>query len=122
MSINIQITLSESENKQIQKQADIIGLTRAQYIKQKILTDTEFEVRYNFLKKAALNQSKGEMFTVMSLFPDWNELERGMKLSLGRNFYYLVKRGDLSPVRPAKKNSSNVQLYMIGDEVNNENR
>lgn len=49
----------------------------------------------------------------MGLFDDaeWNDLDRGLKLSLGRTFNHFVRGGKLPGVRPAGKNSSNVQLY-----------
>jgi len=48
----------------------------------------------------------------MSVFEDWNCIPRGIKLSLGRNFYHFVKRGELTGVEPTGKNSSNIQLYV----------
>lgn len=50
----------------------------------------------------------------MSLFEDWDDIPRGVKLSLGRNFYHLVKRKaeEVKQIRATSKNSSNIQLYV----------
>lgn len=50
------------------------------------------------------------------LVPRLVDIDKGTKLSLGRNFYHMVKRGELDGVKPAGKNSSNVQLY-VREEV-----
>lgn len=113
MSVNVQITLSNTEYEKIKKDAAEKGLTPAQYIKHCAVDDSEFESRYDYLKQQALHFPEGQVFTVMSIFSDWNEIELGIRLSLGRTFYHLVKRGGLSPVIPAGKNSNNVQLYMV---------
>lgn len=116
MSITVSVTLTEKEYDMVKVEAPKIGLTIAQYVKRFPITGKEFDERYKFLKEQAQTHPSGEPFTVMSLFSDWDAIERGTKLSLGRNFYHLVKRGELEGVKPAGKNSSNVQLY-VHEEV-----
>ncbi len=112
MSITVAVTLTEKEYEIAASEAQKKGLTISQYVKRFPITGEEFDERYEFLKRRALEAPLLKPFTVMSLFSDWNEIERGTKLSLGRNFYHLVKRGELNGIIPAGKNSSNIQLYM----------
>lgn len=116
MSVNVSITLTDEEYAEVVRQAPQKGLTIAQYVKRFPIGSDAFETRYSYLKQKALGQPCGIPFTVMSLFQDWENIERGIKLSLGRNFYHLVKREGLLPVVPAGKNSSNVQLYVVKGE------
>lgn len=112
MSIIVSVTLTEKEYEIATSEAQKKGLTITQYVKRFPITGEGFDERYEFLKQQALEQPLMTPFTVMSLFSDWDEIERGTKLSLGRNFYHLVKRGELKGIIPAGKNSSNIQLYM----------
>ncbi|WP_102264464.1 DUF1413 domain-containing protein [Mesobacillus jeotgali] len=112
MSVVIPITLTDSEYKTIVKESSEKGLTPAQYLKHKAVSHTEFEIRYEYLRKTVLKIPSGHVFTVMSIFSDWNSIERGIKLSLGRNFYHLIKRGGLPEIKAYGKNSSNIQLYI----------
>lgn len=112
MSRTVVITLTEEEYDRIKVQADEKGLTMAQYVKRYPIGDQDFDSRFEELKRKAAAHQIGEEFTVMSLFDDWGEIPRGVKLSLGRTFYHLVNRGELPGVTPAGKNSSNVQLYV----------
>lgn len=116
MSVNVTVTLSDEEYAEALKQALHKGLTIAQYVKRFPIGSDEFENRYAFLKQKALEQPIEIPFTVMSLFQDWDHIERGIRLSLGRNFYHLVKRREFLPVVPAGKNSSNVQLYIVKEK------
>mgnify|MGYP000582827856 CR=1 FL=1 len=113
MSVTISVTLTDEEYRLAKEMALKKGLTISQYVKQFAIGNDDFDSRYEELKQKAINYPEGQTFTVMSMFLDWDKIERGVKLSLGRNFYHLVKRGELPPVVPAGKNSSNVQLYTV---------
>ena len=119
MSNQVVVTLTDKEFEEVEKLAKERGLSISQYVKRYPISDDDFDYRYEFLKKAAVKQPKNCPFTVMSLFDDWDEISRGVKLSLGRCFYHLVKGGKLPKVEPAGKNSSSVQLYVVkeGDSV-----
>ncbi|MBU8763765.1 single-stranded DNA-binding protein [Micrococcus luteus] len=114
MSVTVSVTLTEAEYAEVERKAKEKGLSVAQYVKRFPIAGDEFDERYEQLKKRAKSQPLATPFTVMSLFSDWNEIPRGVKLSLGRNFYHLVKRneGEVQTVKTAGKNSSNVQLYV----------
>ena len=114
MSVTVSITLTDKEYTDVKIKAEEKGLSVAQYVKRFPIAGEEFQERYSYLKNQAMIQPLGIPFTVMSLFPDWNDIPRGVKLSLGRNFFHLVKRndGEVKAVKPAGKNSSNVQLYL----------
>lgn len=113
MSVSVSVTLTDKEYEVVTQQAKEKGLSIAQYVKRFPISGDEFDERYEYLKKQSCSQEVGFPFTVMSLFSDWNDIPRGVKLSLGRNFYHLIKRGEeIKSVKPAGKNSSNVQLYI----------
>lgn len=118
MSVTVSVTLTDKEYAVVRIKAEEKGLSVAQYVKRYPIAGEEFDERYDYLKHQAMQQPLGIPFTVMSLFPDWNDIPRGVKLSLGRNFYHLAKRkeGDIKAIKPAGKNSSNVQLYLREDE------
>lgn len=113
MSVTISVTLTDEEHRLAKEEALKKGLTISQYVKQFAIGNDDFDSRYEELKQKAINYPEGQTFTVMSMFLDWDKIERGVKLSLGRNFYHLVRRGELPPVLPAGKNSSNIQLYRV---------
>lgn len=102
------------EYEEVLVKSKAIGLSVAQYVKKYPISVDDFDSRYSYLKEQALLQPAGVPFTVMSLFDDWDTIPRGVKLSLGRNFYHLVKREtqELIQIKPAGKTSSNVQLYV----------
>ena len=110
-AVIISVTLTAEEFALAKALSKERGLPLAQCVKQFPLCDKVFETRFETLKQRAAARPAGQPFTVMSLFDDWNTLDRGLKLSLGRTFYHLVRGGNLPGVRPAGKNSSNIQLY-----------
>ena len=114
MSKNITITLTDAEYEAALVSASNLGLDLAQYVKRYPIGEDEFNIRYGFLITQAKSQPIGIPFTVMSLFPDWHEIPRGVRLSLGRCFYHLIKRdtAELHHIKDAGKNSSNIQLYV----------
>lgn len=113
MSVTVSVTLTDEEYEIVKEKASDEGLTISQYVKRFPIGADDFDFLYERLKDKAIHYPYDKPFTVMSLFPDWDKIERGTKLSLGRNFYHLVKRGDLPPVDTAGKNSSNIQLYVV---------
>lgn len=115
MSYQVVVTLTDTEYEDAKKKAFEKGISISQYVKKYPISVDEFDIRYEKLKKTALEWTIGETFSVMSVFDDWDCIPRGIKLSLGRNFYHLVKRGEVEGVEPAGKNSSNVQLYVRKD-------
>lgn len=122
MSITISVTLTDKEYEQVKIKSQEVGLTISQYVKRNNICGDEFAKRYDYLIQKAKSQANGSAFTVMSLFPDWNDIPKGTKLSLGRNFFHLVKRGEVEGIVPEGKNSSNIQLYKsvkkIGGDLN----
>ncbi len=114
MSKNITITLTDSEYEEASVKAAELGLDLAQYVKRYSIGENEFNERYEFLIAQSKSQPIGVPFTVMSIFSDWHEIPRGIRLSLGRCYYHLIMRNtaELSHIKAAGKNSSNVQLYV----------
>lgn len=119
MSNQVVVTLTDKEYSEVVKLSKEKGLSISQYVKRYSIGNVDFDSLYNCLRIKAIKQPVNKPFTVMSLFTDWNKIDRGVKLSLGRCFYNLVKSGELPGVEPAGKNSSNVQLYVVkGDDCN----
>ena len=118
-TVTISVTLTQAELKLAEKLAKEHGLPLAQCVKQFRLCDQVFEEHFETLKQRAAAQPEGQPFTVMGLFDDaeWNDLDRGLKLSLGRTFNHFVRGGKLPGVRPAGKNSSNVQLFTFSERA-----
>ena len=114
MAVTVSVTLTDEEYEDVLIKSKAKGLTVAQYVKKYPISVDDFDSRYSDLKKKALLEPVGRPFTVMSLFDDWDDIPRGVKLSLGRNFYHLVKREtqELIQIKPAGKTSSNIQLYV----------
>lgn len=113
MSHQVVVTLTDEEYENVSKLAKIKGLSISQYVKRYEISDVEFDRRYEYLKSKAMQQPINSTFTVMELFEDWDKIDRGVKLSLGRCFYHLVKAGKLSGVKATGKNSSSIQQYTV---------
>ncbi|WP_040210841.1 DUF1413 domain-containing protein [Clostridium polynesiense] len=113
MSVNIQITLTDQEFKILKGRSDEAGLTPAQFIKQRALDHSEFNTLFSELCQKVEELEVGTEFDVKSIFgPKWFTIkERGIKLSLGRNFNKLVKSGNVS-VKENGKDSANTQKYI----------
>ena len=123
MSNQVVVTLTDKEYLEVVKLSKEKGLSISQYVKRYSIGNDDFDSLYDYLKNKAIEQPANKPFTVMSLFTDWDEIDRGVKLSLGRCFYHLVKSGKLPGVEPAGKNTSNVQLYIVkGDDCNEKQR
>lgn len=120
MSNQVIVTLTDKEYSEVVKLSKEKGLSISQYVKRYSIGNDDFDSLYDYLKNKAIEQPANKPFTVMSLFTDWDEIDRGVKLSLGRCFYHLVKSGKLPGVEPAGKNTSNVQLYIVKEGDCNE--
>ena len=117
MAKTVSVTLSDKQYEWVKKEAEKEKISTSQFVKTHSIVDDEFETRYEYLREQALKQEINKPFTVMSLFPDWFDIDLGTRLSLGRNFYHLVKRGDKN-IEPFGKNSSNIQLYVRKEKEN----
>lgn len=109
----VSVTLTDGEYEKAEKKAEECGLKVTQYVKRFLIGDVEFEERYNYLIKRSKEMPEDCVFTVKSMFKDWEEISKGVKLSLGRNFYELVKNEKVEGVFDNGKNASNVQLYIV---------
>ena len=113
MSYIVSVTLTDREYSEVKKAAEEKGLTISQYVKRYPISDDEFNLQYEFLKNESLKTEKDVPFSVMSVFGDkWDTIPRGIRLSLGRNFYHLVKRGELKGIITAGKSIYNIQMYV----------
>jgi len=109
----VQVSFSEQEYEFLSKQAEIEGLTIPLLIKNRVLPKGDFDKVFDKLKKLVKDLESGKVFTVRDLFgTDWREIEKGMRLSLGRTFYKNVLNGAIGGVEALKyKDSANTQLY-----------
>lgn len=118
MSHQVVVTLTDAEFTSVKSLANSKGISLAQHIKRYAITDDdEFDARYDFLKKEAVKQSCSTPFTVMSLFgEEWEKIDRGVKLRLGRTFNHCVIGGKVPHVRTAGKTASRIQQYIVVKE------
>lgn len=71
----------------------------------------------NILLKEAINELKnvkcGTIFVVKDLFRgyQWNEIDKKIRLDLGRTFLNEIKAGNIKEIEILEKNSANQQKY-----------
>ncbi len=114
--MTISVTLTDAEYEEVKIKAKEAGISISQYVKRNPIIGDTFEDRYQELIEKSQAQPVGSSYTIKSLFPEWEKIPRGIKLSLGRNFFRLVSRNGVSGVCANGKNSSNVQLYQTVKE------
>ncbi|ROR28110.1 uncharacterized protein DUF1413 [Mobilisporobacter senegalensis] len=113
----IQISFSEAEYSHLESKAEEEGMTIALYIKNKVLDDTEFKKWFRELLERVSRIKYGTPFNIkMVLSTDWVNIERGVRLAMGRAFYNYVVAGKVEGVKPTQKDSANVQWYEVGGE------
>lgn len=111
----VQISFTEKEYAHLEAQAEKQGATIALYIKNKVLENTEFNKWFSELLNRTSRIKTGTKFNVkMVLSTDWPNIERGVRLSIGRAFYNYVSAGKIADIKPTDKDSSNVQWYEVG--------
>lgn len=111
----VQITFSEVEYSELESQAKGEGLSVAQYIKNKVLPDTDFKRYFKQLIEVVSTFQPNHEFNVRSIFSEeWRTMDVGLRMALGRAFYYFVNSGKLSNVvaKPSK-DSAGVQWYTV---------
>jgi len=70
------------------------------------------------LLNEALKQTKklnsGESFMVKELFRgiEWNRLDKGLRMNLGRAFLFEIEKKTSLKVEKLKKNAANQQIYI----------
>ncbi len=114
----IQVTFSDSEYSHLENQANIEGVTVPLYIKNKVLDDTEFKKHFKELLTRVSRIKPNSDFNIKMVFAtDWPNIEKGVRLALGRAFYNYVEAGKIANTIPTKKDSANVQWYVTGGVV-----
>lgn len=113
----VQISFSENEYAHLEAKAEEEGATVSLYIKNKVLENTEFKKWFNELLDRVLRIKSGTRFNIkMVLATDWVNIERGIRLAIGRAFYNYVVSGKIISVKPIEKDSANIQWYEVGGE------
>lgn len=113
MAHYVQIPFNDEELAQINKEAEKEGLPLTLFIKNRVLTNTEFALRFTQLKERIEPIESGTVFTIRDVFNfEWLKISKGVHLALGRTFYNEVLRGTIKNVRIGNKNSANVQQYI----------
>ena len=64
--------------------------------------------------KQANNLNSGESFMVKELFRgfEWNRIDRGLRMNLGRAFLFEIEKDLTLNIDKLKKNSANQQIYI----------
>lgn len=111
----VQITFSEVEYSKLEKQAQGEGVSVAQHIKNTVLPDTDFKRYFKQLVKEVSTYQRNQDFNVRSIFSgEWKKMDVGLRMALGRAFYYYVTSGKLSNVvAKPHKDSAGVQWYTV---------
>jgi hypothetical protein len=113
----VQISFSESEYAHLEAHATEGGATVALYIKNKVLENTEFKKWFNELLERVSRIKVGTKFNIkMVLSTDWANIDRGVRLAIGRAFFNYVTAGKVASIQPTQKDSANVQWYEVGGE------
>ena len=104
--INVQILFTKAEFKQLQAEADKLGLTVPLYIKGEVLKDDDvFGKYYQKLIEKVNALPSGTKFNIKALFGvEWT-MGKGIKLNLGKTFYGRVDSGIVNNVRCIGKDS-----------------
>jgi len=114
----IQVTFSDSEYSHLENQAKIEGFTVPLYIKNKVLDDTEFKKYFKKLLSEVSKIPQNRDFSIKKVFlTEWSNIEKGVRLALGRAFYNYVLANKVPGVTPTKKDSANVQWYIKGGTI-----
>ena len=111
----VQISFSEAEYTHLEKLAEADGATVALYIKNKVLENTEFKKWFQELLVRVSRIQTGKTFNIkMVMATDWPNIDRGVRLAMGRAFYNYVTAEKVTNVQPTQKDSANVQWYGVG--------
>lgn len=109
----VQITFTEAEINQITPKADELGLDLPMYIKQTVLGDSEFQKRLKELIEKTSNIPSGTRYNIKMVFGiEWLNIDKSVRLALGRSFNSQVKSGKISNAIEDKKDSANTQWYI----------
>lgn len=117
----IQVTVSDSELVHLKKQAQKEGVTVQHYIKNKVLSDTDFKKYFEDLKTRVMRIKPGTQFNIKLVFGiDWSNIPKGVRLALGKAFFTYIKSSTASNIKILNKDSANTQWYEIikGVEAN----
>ena len=109
----ISIGFTNEEYSRILKSAQTEGLSISQYIKSKIIPN-EFNERYMILMQNLSKLNPNTVFSIKDLWgPDeWENISRGVKLSLGKHFYKNVKSGNINNVTIQGFGISGIMCYI----------
>ena len=108
----ITIGFTDLEYGQIQKKAQAEGFSITQYIKSKVIP-SEFNEKYDELLQKVKNYNSTEDFSVKSLWKqkEWENISRGVKLSLGKHFYRNVIAERIDNVEKVGFGEAGIMLY-----------
>lgn len=108
---SVQILLTEEEYQRMEKEAIKQGFTVPLYIKSLVLKDDDFTSSYKKLVDRVNQLKSGTRFTIKSLFGTEWTMTKGIKLTLGKTYFYRVKDGTITNVKAEGKDTSNVMWY-----------
>ncbi|MCL2838656.1 MAG: single-stranded DNA-binding protein [Oscillospiraceae bacterium] len=114
----IQISVSNTEHAELERQAKEHGLSISRYIISQILPDNEFKKWYPELLLRVSKLESGTIFNIREVFAtDWKDIPKGIKLALGRVFYKNVSDKNVcddynvANIEILDKNDTNIQWY-----------
>jgi hypothetical protein len=97
----IYLGVTNVEYEKIKKEAKKSGMTIPTYCKSKII-DSEFNENYKLLLEKVQNCLPNSEFSIRELWKnnvkDWEQISRGVKLAIGRQFYSQVHKKNIKNV------------------------
>jgi len=108
----ITIGFTDLEYDQIQKKAQSLGFSITQYIKSRVIPG-EFNEKYEELLQKVKHYHSKKDFSVKSLWEqnEWENISRGVKLSLGKHFYRNVIAEKIDNVKKIGFGEAGIMLY-----------
>jgi hypothetical protein len=97
----ISFGVTAEEFQKIQKEAEQKNMSISMYCKSLIISEANFIKYYNHLIKKIEKFPLGISFTIRDLMGDeiWDKIPKGIKLSMGRQFYTQVNNGILANIK-----------------------
>ena len=111
----IQVSFTDDEYNELERRARDSGVSITHCIKSRVLENTEFQKWFSELLLRVERIPTGTNFNIKAvLATDWININKGVRLALGRAFYNHVIAGKVTGVKATDKDSANTQWYVKG--------
>ena len=109
----VQVSFTDDEYRELEKNARDNGVSITHLIKSRVLENTEFQKWFSELVLRVSRIPKGTNFNIKAvLATDWLNINKGVKLALGRAFFNHVSAKKVIGVIATDKDAANTQWYV----------